>query len=128
MRVGRDLFQPVGLLLDIADRPVDRFEVDLLPLALDGTANGERAGDGESSEEKRVGAFFMATDMVTSPITKKGMIIFAIGCGVLTSIIRLYGGYPEGVCYSILLMNTATPLIDRFTKPKIFGERKENAK
>jgi electron transport complex protein RnfD len=68
-----------------------------------------------------LGAFFMATDMVTSPVTRKGMIIFALGCGVITAIIRLYGGYPEGVCYSIILMNTAVPLIDRFTKPRIYG-------
>jgi len=68
-----------------------------------------------------LGAFFMATDMVTSPITKKGMIIFGIGCGLLTVIIRVYGGYPEGVCYSILLMNTAVPLIDRYTKPVKLG-------
>ncbi len=68
-----------------------------------------------------LGAFFMATDMVTSPVTNKGLVIFAVGCGLLTAIIRLYGGYPEGVCYSIILMNTAVPLIDRFTKPRIYG-------
>jgi Na+-translocating ferredoxin:NAD+ oxidoreductase subunit D len=69
-----------------------------------------------------LGAFFMATDMVTSPVSPKGMIIFGLGCGVLTTIIRLVGGYPEGVSYSILLMNVATPLIDRHTRPRIFGE------
>jgi len=68
-----------------------------------------------------IGAFFMATDMVTIPITAKGQIIFAVGAGILTTLIRLVGGYPEGVCYSILLMNTVTPLIDRVTKPKIYG-------
>lgn len=68
-----------------------------------------------------IGAFFMATDMVTIPITRKGQIIFAIGCGLLTSLIRLVGGYPEGVCYSILLMNCITPLIDRFVSPVKFG-------
>jgi len=68
-----------------------------------------------------LGAFFMATDMVTSPMTKKGGIIFGIGCGVLTAVIRKLGGYPEGVCYSILIMNTAVPLIDRFTVPRKFG-------
>ncbi len=62
-----------------------------------------------------LGAFFMATDMVTSPLTKSGQIIFGIGCGVLVAIIRLYGGYPEGVCYSILIMNTFVWLIDRAT-------------
>ncbi len=61
-----------------------------------------------------LGAFFMATDMVTSPITDKGMIIFGVGCGIIASVIRLWGGYPEGVSYSILLMNAAVPLIDRF--------------
>lgn len=71
-----------------------------------------------------LGAFFMATDMVTGPLMPKGRIIFAIGCGVMTIIIRLYGGYPEGVCYSILLMNTCVPLIDAFTKPRVFGTRK----
>ncbi|WDV44701.1 RnfABCDGE type electron transport complex subunit D [Clostridiaceae bacterium M8S5] len=74
-----------------------------------------------------IGAFFMATDYSSSPITPKGQIIFALGCGVLTSVIRLYGGYPEGVSYSILLMNVATPIIDKFTSPKVFGEVKKNA-
>jgi electron transport complex protein RnfD len=68
-----------------------------------------------------LGAFFMATDMVTSPIAARGMIIFGIGCGILTVLIRLFGGYPEGVSFAILLMNAATPLIDRFTRPKKFG-------
>ncbi len=68
-----------------------------------------------------LGAFFMATDMVTSPITEKGMIIFAIGCGIITATIRLWGGYPEGVSFAILLMNATVPLIDRYTKPKKFG-------
>jgi electron transport complex protein RnfD len=68
-----------------------------------------------------LGAFFMATDMVTSPITEKGMIIFGIGCGLLTAIIRLWGGYPEGVSFAILLMNACVPIIDRYIKPKKFG-------
>ena len=68
-----------------------------------------------------LGAFYMATDMVTTPMTNKGLIVFGIGCGVLTGIIRLYGGYPEGVCYSILLMNTATPMIDRIFRVRVFG-------
>ena len=71
-----------------------------------------------------LGAFFMATDMVTSPVTKRGRIWFGIGCGVLTVVIRLVGGYPEGVSYSILLMNVFVPLIDRWTMPKPFGEAK----
>jgi Na+-translocating ferredoxin:NAD+ oxidoreductase subunit D len=71
-----------------------------------------------------IGAFFMATDMVTVPLTTKGQIIFAVGAGVLTVLIRLKGGYPEGVCYSILLMNSVTPLIDRFVQPVKFGARR----
>ncbi|NOZ24190.1 MAG: RnfABCDGE type electron transport complex subunit D [Planctomycetes bacterium] len=68
-----------------------------------------------------IGAFFMASDMVTTPLTIKGQIIFGAGAGLLTILIRLYGGYPEGVCYSILLMNTAVPIIDRYTKPRKYG-------
>jgi len=63
-----------------------------------------------------LGAFFMATDYVTSPLTQKGKLIFGASCGLLTAIIRLWGGYPEGVSYAILIMNAATPIIDRFTK------------
>ena len=70
------------------------------------------------------GAFFMATDYVTTPITGKGRIIFAAGAGVLTVMIRLFGGMPEGVCFSILLMNAFTPLIDRYVRPRPFGWRK----
>ena len=69
-----------------------------------------------------LGAFFMATDMVTSPITLKGSWIFGIGAGILLLVIRLFGGLPEGVMYSILLMNAVTPLINRYTRPKYFGE------
>jgi len=68
-----------------------------------------------------LGAFYMATDMVTSPVTFAGRLWFGVGCGVLTVIIRLWGGYPEGVSYSILLMNLTTPLLDRYTRPKVFG-------
>ncbi len=75
-----------------------------------------------------LGAFFMATDYVTTPTTPKGMIIFGIGCGVLTFLIRRFGGYPEGVSFSILLMNLASPLIERFTVPTSFGHMKGGAK
>lgn len=68
-----------------------------------------------------IGAFFMATDMVTTPVTRMGKIIFATGCGVLVALIRMYGGYPEGVAYSIILMNTVTPLIDRWCRPRVYG-------
>lgn len=68
-----------------------------------------------------LGAFFMATDYSTSPINIKGKIVFGIGCGILTAIIRLFGSLPEGVSYSILLMNIASPLIEKMTAPKYFG-------
>lgn len=72
-----------------------------------------------------IGAFFMATDYVTSPSVKKGQIIFGIGCGFLTMLIRLKGGYPEGVMFAILIMNCFAPLIDRGFKTKIFGQVKK---
>lgn len=68
-----------------------------------------------------LGAFFMATDYTTSPMSVSGKIIFAAGCGILTSVIRLWGSYPEGVSYSILLMNLVVPLIDRVFVPRRFG-------
>lgn len=69
-----------------------------------------------------LGALYMATDMVTSPITPRGRILFGLGCGALTFLIRRFGGYPEGVSYSILLMNCVVPLIDRHMRPKRYGE------
>ncbi len=72
-----------------------------------------------------LGAFFMATDYTTSPYTPIGQIIFGIGCGVITVLIRVWGGYPEGCSYSILLMNIVTPLIDRVTAPKRYGASKK---
>lgn len=70
-------------------------------------------------------AFFMATDYSTSPVTRKGKIIMGVGCGIITSVIRLYTNYPEGVSFAILLMNVMVPLIDRYTIPRSFGgERK----
>jgi electron transport complex protein RnfD len=68
-----------------------------------------------------LGAFFMATDMVTSPMTIPGVIIFGVGCGLMTTVIRLFGNYPEGVSFSILFMNALVPLIDRYTRKKPFG-------
>ena len=68
-----------------------------------------------------LGAFFMATDPVTTPLSRNGKIIFGIGCGALTVLIRLKGGFPEGVCYSILIMNMLTPFIDKMTVIKKFG-------
>jgi electron transport complex protein RnfD len=72
-----------------------------------------------------LGAFFMATDYASSPVTPKGQLIMGFGCGLLTVLIRIFGGYPEGVSYSILLMNCCVPLIDRWTRPRIFGEVKK---
>ena len=75
-----------------------------------------------------LGAFFMATDYVTTPILPMGKVIFGIGCGVITMLIRLYGQYPEGVSFSILLMNIVTPLIDNFCQKRMYGGAKKNEK
>ena len=75
-----------------------------------------------------LGAFFMATDYTTSPLYFKARIVFAIGCGLLTVIIREFGSLPEGVSYSIVLMNIITPLIERYVKPTSFGKPKEKKK
>ncbi|HRW20702.1 MAG TPA: RnfABCDGE type electron transport complex subunit D, partial [Bacteroidales bacterium] len=69
-----------------------------------------------------LGAIFMATDMVTSPMTGKGMLIYGVGIGVITVLIRVWGAYPEGVSFAILIMNAFVPLINKATKPKRFGE------
>jgi len=73
-----------------------------------------------------LGAFFMATDYVTTPITRKGRIIFGVGAGIIVVVIRLIGGYPEGVCFSILLMNAFTPLIDRHVRPQVYGVKRKS--
>ena len=73
-----------------------------------------------------LGAFFMATDYTTSPLYFWGRVVFAIGCGALTLVIREFGSLPEGVSYSILLMNILTPLIERYIKPKAFGSPKKD--
>jgi electron transport complex protein RnfD len=75
-----------------------------------------------------LGAFFMATDYVTCPTVRKGQIVFGIGCGALTMLIRIKGGYPEGVMFAILLMNCFAPLIDRAMKSDVFGAVKEKKK
>jgi len=74
-----------------------------------------------------LGAFFMATDMVTTPVTKSGRWIFGVGAGLILVLIRLYGGYPEGCSFSILFMNAVTPLINRFTRPRPLGEARRSA-
>jgi electron transport complex protein RnfD len=71
-----------------------------------------------------LGAIFMATDMVTSPVTARATWIYAVGIGILTGLIRVVGGYPEGVMYSILLMNAFVPLLNTFIRPRILGQRR----
>ena len=73
-----------------------------------------------------LGAFFMATDYVTSPVSNLGRILMGIGCGLLIFVIRAFANYPEGCSFAILFMNVLTPIIDRFTEPKFFGEVKKN--
>lgn len=75
-----------------------------------------------------LGAFYMATDMVTSPLTLKGQFVIGLGCGILTAVIRIFGGYPEGVMFAILLMQLVVPLIDRISRPKIYGWGNSNEK
>ena len=70
-----------------------------------------------------LGAFYMATDLVTSPMTKKGMVIFAIGIAIITVVIRLFGAYPEGISFAILIMNAFVPLINKYFKPRRFGAK-----
>jgi len=72
-----------------------------------------------------LGAFFMATDMVTAPTSTTGKLIFGCGCGAITALIRNFGGFPEGVCYSILFMNCLSPLIEKYARPKRFGLRRK---
>ncbi len=71
-----------------------------------------------------LGAIFMATDYTTSPMSKKGQVVFAVGCGLLTCIIRFYGSYPEGVSFAILIMNAFAPIIDKYTPQRLFGAKK----
>ena len=75
-----------------------------------------------------LGAIFMATDYATSPVTKPGQLVFGIGCGLLTCFIRRFGSYPEGVCYSILIMNCTTWLLDKYIRPTIYGAVKKEKK
>lgn len=75
-----------------------------------------------------LGAFFMATDYATSPINWRGKIIFAVGCGIITMLIRIFGAMPEGVSFSIILMNIVTPHIERITRPRAFGKARKERK
>lgn len=116
-------------------RKVIRIRVPLIYLAtvalgswIFAGSNGLFTGDGLyqiMAGGVMLGAFFMATDYSTTPYTPVGQIIFALGCGIITVLIRVWGGYPEGCSYSILLMNIATPLIDKLTAPKQYGAIKK---
>ena len=68
-----------------------------------------------------LGAVFMATDYVTSPMTTKGAVIYAVGIGMITMFVRLWGAYPEGMSFAILIMNSVVPLLDKYIRPKRFG-------
>ncbi|MCD6253121.1 MAG: electron transporter RnfD [Thermotogae bacterium] len=105
--------------------PISYLGVVLILSSIFWMVNPERFGDPLLhllSGGLMLGALFMATDMVTTPMTPKGHLIFGAGCGVITMVIRYFAGYPEGVSFSILIMNSLTPLIDIYTRPKVFGE------
>ncbi|GAA0721949.1 RnfABCDGE type electron transport complex subunit D [Clostridium malenominatum] len=118
----------IGGVYLLAKRVIDwRIPVSFIGTTLVITAFAGRAGNPLYelfAGGLMLGAFFMATDYATSPITPIGRLIFGVGCGVITSVIRILGGYPEGVSYSILIMNLFVPLIERWTTPKIFGKVK----
>jgi electron transport complex protein RnfD len=115
-----------GFLLLLATRSVDWR----IPLAFIASAAALVAALGRDplaevlSGGLLLGALFMATDTVTSPTGTWGRVIFGVGCGLLTALIRVYGGFPEGVCYAIIFMNCLTPLIDKYVVPRRFGLRK----
>ena len=92
--------------------------------ATDGEAFAMLVHNPKVKHAVKLDVVLVEADMVTSPVTRRGMLWFGVGCGLLTGVIRLWGGYPEGVSFAILLMNAATPLIDRWTRPRVFGGRK----
>ncbi|MCG8370029.1 MAG: RnfABCDGE type electron transport complex subunit D [Proteobacteria bacterium] len=104
---------PVGILLTVASFSfcLGLFDAGRFPAPLFSVFSGGLL----------LGAIYMATDPVTSPVTPKGAWVFGVGVGLLVMLIRVFGGLPEGVMYAILLMNAATPLIDRYTQPRVFG-------
>lgn len=104
---------PVAMLLGIALPALIGHAID--------PARYLGAGAHLLSGAAMLGAFFIATDYVTSPNTRLGQLVFAFGCGFFTWVIRTYGGYPEGVAFAVLLMNALTPAIDRLIKPRIYG-------
>ena len=72
-----------------------------------------------------LGAFFIATDLVTSPVTARGQLLFGAGCGVLVFVIRTWAGYPEGMAFAVMLMNGLTPLIDHYIRPRVYGRNRK---
>ena len=104
---------PVSILLTVAvfSAVLGLFDAERFPTPLFSIFSGGLL----------LGAIYMATDPVTSPVTPRGAWVFGIGVGVLVMLIRVFGGLPEGVMYAILLMNAATPLINRYTQPRVFG-------
>ncbi|MBW8191968.1 RnfABCDGE type electron transport complex subunit D [Neiella marina] len=105
---------PATLLLSIA-----------IPAAISHAIAPESFGSASAhvlSGGAMLAAFFIATDMVTSPTSPKGQILFGIGCGVLIWLIRTFGSYPEGVAFAVLIMNATTPVIDHYLKPAVFGQ------
>ena len=120
----------IAILLGFIYLLVRRVITPVIPVLMVGTvalfslAVGENVGVQVLSGGLLFGAVFMATDYVTSPVTIPGMVIYAIGCGLLTVLIRLYANLPEGVSYAIVLMNIITPLLDRLFRPCPYGKRK----
>jgi len=115
LRRDIDWRMPAGILLSVAlfSAVIYAFDTTRFPDPLFAVFSGGLL----------LGAFYMATDPVTSPLTPGGVWVFAIGVGFLVVVIRLFGGFPEGVMYAILLMNAATPLINRFIQPRVFGRK-----
>jgi electron transport complex protein RnfD len=124
----------IAILLGLVYLLVRRVISPVIPALMVGSVAlfsllvGENVGIEVLSGGLLFAAVFMATDYVTSPITLKGQAVYAVGCGLLTILIRLYANLPEGVSYAIVLMNIATPLIDRAFRPHSYGRVKKGGK
>ena len=135
-RVGGSMGEvcKIAILLGFAYLLLRRVITPLIPLVMVGTvalfsfAVGENVLFQVLSGGLLLGAVFMATDYVTSPMTVRGQLVYAIGCGLFTVLIRLYASLPEGVSYAILLMNIVTPLLDRVFLPRPYGTKKKGEK
>lgn len=124
----------IAILLGLAYLLIRRVISPVIPVCMVGTVAvfslivGENVGVQVLSGGLLFGAVFMATDYVTSPMTRSGQAVYAVGCGLLTILIRLYANLPEGASYAIVLMNIVTPLIDRAFRSLPYGKRKRGAK